>query len=82
MGRPDLSENAAAKEELVSCVLELHLLHICLDKAHTYPLSFLVAFISAMAEVQGSGKPPAFLGSSKDYNVDMVPKVPCISKFL
>lgn len=46
-----------------------------------YDLSIIIACIAFFAQLwkkfRGDEKPPAFLGSSKEYNVDMVPKVNC-----
>lgn len=42
-------------------------------------LVFLGCLPQLWQKFRGGEKPPAFLGSSKDYNVDMVPKVRCAS---
>jgi hypothetical protein len=39
------------------------------------PVTFLRCLSQLWQKFRGQEKPPAFLGSSKDYNVDMVPKV-------
>ena len=40
-----------------------------------FPLIFFFSCEQLWKRFRGEEKPPAHLGASKDYNVDMVPKV-------